>query len=314
MFKGRFLLLSVLLAFFAGMGASVASAQLPAPKFDYEWIKGHPLVTAEQEAVLRVTMHGDVDDPTSPGLVLSGFNIAVQIPEGVVDETTVSIPGGGDKFSEIIPETPSDDNAYGSPKVRLLSDYRLVADAYPSSVYPTPPDDGRDERNAMLWDNSGFIVEDLGTAPAGFLQIAITGVGQRLESISPLGDIPTRRNDLTEAEATSPLGPAGSTTGTSQRAAFLDIKFTVLDTADPVDRANFFYNIMVMANPNAVQTFSAEDHLPNPSATQPSVPKTLALDSNTFLETDGADNDSQPQILQDGPTQTTFNASWELYQ
>lgn len=312
------LLCSVVMALF-GLVASVAQAAAPGtPEFDYEWIKGHPFVQSEQTAVLRITMGGDIDDPTSPGLTIAGFNFVMEIPEGVVDETTVSIPGGGDAYQNIVPMSPDDANAYGSPKVRLLTDYRTIVDAYPASLYPTAPDAGRDEQNAMLWDANSFIVEDFPGAPAGRKWITLTGVAQRLKNVPSLGNIPSMTNALTDVAITEPLGPAGSTAGTSQRAAFLDIEFLIPADPSSVGRADLFYNIQIFANPSASETMATEDSLPSPFLTEPLDPQVFAVDTTagtgSFAETDGLAGGSQPQILEPAPAQTLENESWDVYE
>jgi hypothetical protein len=309
--------LSSVLALILTVGlASMVCAQ--APVFDYEWISGHPATLTEESAVLRITMSGDLDDPTSPGLVVSGFNIAIEIPEGVVDETLESYVGGGEGFEFIEAMSPIDANAatVASAKVRELADYRTVVDAYPALIHPVAPADGRDELNAMVWEDANFIVEEItsGSVPAGKKWIAVTGVVQRLISKSPIGNIDSMRNAVTDALATAPLGLAGDTTGTVQRAAFLDIKFKVLATPPNIyaNKAELFNNIKVFANPLATDFMALDDHLSDPNNTIPTVGPLVAADSTTFENTDGEDGASPPQILVPDPANLS-NPSWNLY-
>lgn len=338
--KSSLRLLVVLMGALLLLSSNVATAQPGVPIFEYEWIKGHPLrpidtgTPSTQDAVLRVMMSGDMDDPTSPGLTVAGFNLMIEIDEGVVDTSTSPVAGGGEKFDEIIPTSPNDANAAVDPDTSQLvraidpdnndtdlggtnvladCDYRVISGAYANPPHATAPTLGRDEKNVMLWDGSGFLVEEIAGAPAGKKWIIITGVSQRLVDKDPLGDIPAMFNALTNANPTQPLGPAGSSTGTAERAAFLDIKFKVLETTTVPDRLGFYDSIKLLPNPLATEILAAEDSLPNFNASVPTNPIEILTDSNSFAATDGASGSSAPQILDPYQAPQTNSESWEFY-
>ncbi len=281
------------LALVLALSAGPATAQPGAPVLEYEWIKGQPaLAGTAHDAVLRVTMTGDIDDPTSPGLVISGFNAVVELTAGVVDTANVVVA------------TPSDLNAgtNGVIPTRSLTDYRLVPNAYPAFLYPTLTALERAERNVCDWEAGTFVATPAATNggnPPGagreFVKLAAIGVRDKT-----VGGVPvvSAANLLTDAAPTAPLGDPGDTTGTSQRAAFVDLIFPVLSSASGADVADFYETIVLTRNLDAGQAFVADDAYTNPSGPPP-LPVVIAATVATFDNVDDpTSGDDNPQILE----------------